>query len=54
MGNRVALYVKDKKYEVQQEYRFVVSVKFHSPSEKAIYLKVSEDLRRFMAPLSFW
>lgn len=53
MGNQVVLFVKDKEYEVQQEYRFVVRVKFHSPSEKAIYLKVSEDLKRFMSPLSF-
>ena len=53
MGNRFVLFVKDKKYEVQQEYRFVVSVNFHSPSEKAIFLKVSEDLKRFMSPLSF-
>ena len=53
IGNQVALFVKDKRYEVQQEYRFVVSVNFHSPKEKAIFLKVSEDLKRFMSPLSF-
>ena len=53
MGNQAVLFVKDKKYGVQQEYRFVVSVNFHSLSEKAIFLKVSEDLRRFMSPLSF-
>ena len=53
IGNQVVLFVKDKEYEVQQEYRFVVSVNFHSPSEKAIWLKVSEDLKRFMSPLSF-
>ena len=53
MGNEVVLFVKDKKYEVQQEYRFVVSVNFHSPSEKEIFLKVSEDLKKFMSPLFF-
>ncbi len=53
IGNKVVLFVKDREYEVQQEYRFVVSVNFHSPKEKAIYLKVSEDLKRFMSPLSF-
>ena len=53
IGKHVVLFVKDRKYEVQQEYRFVVTVQFHSPSEKAMYLKVSEDLKRFMSPLSF-
>ena len=53
MGNEVVLFVKDKKYEVQREYRFVVSVNFHSPSEKEIFLKVSEDLKKFMSPLFF-
>ena len=53
IGNRVVLFVKDKKYEVQQEYRFVVSVSFHSPTEKEIYLKVSDNLKKFMSPLSF-
>ncbi len=53
MGNQVVLFVKDKEYEVQQEYRFVVSVNFHSPSKKAIKLKVSDNLKRFMSPLSF-
>lgn len=53
IGDKVVLFVKDRKYEVQQEYRFVVSVNFHSPSEKAICLKASEDLKRFMSPLSF-
>ena len=52
-GKHVVLFVKDRKYQVQQEYRFVVRVKFHSPSEKAICLKVSEDLKRCMSPLSF-
>ena len=53
MGNQVVLFVKDKKYEVQQEYRFVVSISFHSPVEKEIFLKVSDDLKKFMSPLSF-
>lgn len=51
IGNVVALFVKDKKYQVQQEYRFVVSVNWHSPSERAIFLKVSDDLKKFMSPL---
>ena len=53
IGNIVVLFVKDKKYQVQQEYRFVVSVNFHSPSEKEIFLKVSDDLRKFMSALYF-
>ena len=54
IGKQVMFFVKDKEYEVQQEYRFVVSINSHSPRERAIYLKVSEDLKRFMSPLSFW
>ena len=50
----IVLFVKDKKYEVQQEYRFVVKVDFHRPTEKEIFLKVSDDLKKFMSPLSFW
>ena len=53
IGNEVVLFVKDKKYEVQQEYRFVISVNFHSPSEKATFLKVSDDLKKFMSPISY-
>ena len=53
IGDIVALFVKDKKYQVQREYRFVVSVNFHSPSEKEIFLKVSDDLRKFMSALYF-
>ena len=51
IGNLVVLFVKDKKYEVQQEYRFVVSVNFHSPVGKEILLTVSDDLKKFMSPL---
>lgn len=47
----IALFVKDKKYEVQQEYRFVVTVPFHSPNSEKFLLKVSEDLKNFMSPV---
>ena len=50
----IVLFVKDRKYEVQQEYRFVVNISLHSPTEKEIFLKVSDDLKKFMSPLSFW
>ena len=44
-------FVKRKKYQEQQEYRFVVSVQFHSPNEDTFYLKVSDELRSLMAPI---
>ena len=50
----IELFVKNKKYEVQQEYRFVVNISLHRPTEKEIFLKVSDDLKKFMSPLSFW
>ena len=50
----IELFVKDRKYEVQQEYRFVVNISLHSPTEKEICLKVSEDLKKFMSPLSYY
>ena len=53
VGNIVILFVKDKKYQVQQEYRLVVSVNFHSPSGKGICLEISDDLRKFMSALYF-
>ena len=49
----IVLFVKNKKYEVQQEYRFVVNISLHSPTEKKIFLKVSDDLKKFMSPLFF-
>ena len=45
----VVLFVKDKKYEVQQEYRFVVRVPFHSPTGEKFLLKVSEELKKLMS-----
>ena len=51
IGNIVVLFVKDKKYQEQQEYRFVVDVNFHGPSENEIFLKVSDGLKTFMSPL---
>ena len=44
-------FVKPKKYKEQQEYRFVVSVQFHSPNKSTFYLKVSDELRNLMAPI---
>lgn len=45
----IMLFVKDKKYKVQQEYRFVVEVMFHSPCKDKYYLTVSNNLRRLMS-----
>lgn len=45
----IALFVKDKKYEVQQEYRFVVRIPFHSPSEDRFLLKITKELKEFMS-----
>lgn len=45
----VLLFVKNKKYEVQQEYRFVVRVPFHSPTDEKFLLKVSEELKKLMS-----
>lgn len=47
----VFLFVKDKKYEVQQEYRFVIRILFHSPQKKKYLLNVSKDLRKLMSPV---
>ncbi len=43
-------FVKRKKYNKQQEYRFLISVQFHSPNQKTFYLKVSDELKSLMAP----
>ena len=48
----IALFLKDPKYEVQQEYRFVVRVPFHSPSKDSFRFNVSEELKKFMSPIS--
>ena len=42
-------FVKRKKYKEQQEYRFVVSVQFHSPNKDTFNLKVSDAFRNLMA-----
>lgn len=47
----VMLFVKDLKYELQQEYRFVIKVAGHSPKEDKFCLKVSEDIRELMLPM---
>ena len=47
----VILFVKDLKYELQQEYRFVIKVAGHSPKKDKFYLKVSEDIRQLMLPI---
>ena len=44
-------FLKRKKYEEQQEYRFVIRVRCHSPNENPFYLKVSEELRNLMKPI---
>ena len=43
-------FVKRKKYKKQQEYRFLISVQFHSPKQDTFYLKVSDELKNLMAP----
>ena len=50
-GGSIIPFVKRKKYENQQEYRFVVSVQWHSPKEDILDLQVSDDLRKLMAPI---
>ena len=47
----VMLFVKDLKYELQQEYRFVIKIAGHSPKEDKFYLNVSEDIRKLMFPV---
>ncbi len=50
----IALFLKDPKYQVQQEYRFVVRVPFHSPSKDSFRFSVSEELKKFMSPISYY
>lgn len=45
----IMYFVKNKKHEVQQEYRFVVEIMFHSPYKNKYLLKVSDDLRELMS-----
>ena len=47
----VISFVKDLKYELQQEYRFVIKVAGHSPKKDNFCLKVSEDIRKLMLPV---
>ena len=47
----VILFVKDLKYKLQQEYRFVIKVAGHSPKNDKFFLKVSEDIRKLMLPM---
>ena len=50
-GGSIIPFVKREKYENQQEYRFVVSVQWHSPTEDILDLAVSDDLRKLMSPV---
>ena len=43
-------FVKRKMYKEQKEYRFLISVQFHSPKQDTFYLKVSDDLKNLMVP----
>ncbi len=47
----IMLFVKDLKYELQQEYRFIIKAAVHSPKDDKFYMKVSEDLRKLMLPV---
>ena len=49
-GGSIIPFVKRKKYKEQQEYRFLISVQFHSPKQDTFYLKVSDELKNLMAP----
>ncbi|MYK25306.1 hypothetical protein F4054_23940 [Candidatus Poribacteria bacterium] len=44
-------FVKREQYKNQQEYRFVVSVQWHSPPEDILDIQVSDDLRKLMSPI---
>ena len=50
-GGSIVPFVKRKKYKEQQEYRFLVSVQFHSPNKDTFNLKVSDEFRNLMAPI---
>ena len=49
--DHIPLFVKDKKYQIQQEYRFVVSTPLHRHSGDNLKLNVSDDLRKLMYPV---
>ena len=49
--NEIALFVKDKKYQVQQEYRFVVYTLNYRHKNGNLKLNVSDDLRKLMYPV---
>ena len=44
-------FVKQKNYQEQQEYRFVVLVRFHTPIKETFNLKVTNELRLLMTPI---
>ena len=50
-GGSIIPFVKREKYENQQEYRFVVSVQWHSPNEDILDLQVSDEIRNLMSPI---
>ena len=47
----IPLFVKNKKYQVQQEYRFVVSTPFYRHRTNHILLNISDDLRKLFSPV---
>lgn len=49
-GNYIP-FVKRKKYEDQQEYRFIVDFQLHSPNKDYFDLQISDGLRNLMAPI---
>lgn len=50
-GGSIIPFVKRQKYKNQQEYRFVISVQWHSSTEDILDLQVSDDLRKLMSPI---
>ena len=48
--DHIPLFVKDKKYQIQQEYRFVVSTPLRRHNGDNFKLNVSDDLRKLMYP----
>lgn len=48
--HEIRLFLKEKKYEVQQEYRFVVYTPNYRHRKSNLKLNVSDDLRKLMFP----
>ena len=44
-------FVKGRVYQEQQEYRFIITVQWHTPNEDVFHLKVSDDLRNLLTPV---